>query len=153
MTDNEIIAVMSNMLYPISKEISDVNANVKIIVNGVQELKSDVDILKTEVKELRTDVDILKTKVEELRTDVDILKDKVTTLDINYEEIKNRVINIELTQENIIVPRIQEIEGCYISTYDRYKNSVEEYEIMKQDICVLKNVVSDHSMKLQSGVS
>lgn len=67
--------------------------------------------------------------------------------DIN--EIKSRVKKIELTQENRILPRLNTIEACYTSTFDRYKDSVEDYEAMKQDIDIMKKVITEHSQKLQ----
>lgn len=66
--------------------------------------------------------------------------------DIN--EIKSRVKKIELTQENRILPRLNTIEACYTSTFDRYKDSVEDYEAMKQDIDIMKKVITEHSLKL-----
>ena len=54
-----------------------------------------------------------------------------------------------MTQENVILPRLNTIEACYTSTYDRYKDSVEDYDSMKQDITVLKKIVTEHSEKLQ----
>lgn len=56
---------------------------------------------------------------------------------------------IEITQENEILPRLNTIESCYTSTYDRYKDSVDDYESMKQDIAIIKKVVAEHSEKLQ----
>lgn len=67
----------------------------------------------------------------------------------DLQDIKKRVKKIELTQENNILPRLQNIEACYTSTYDRYKDSIEDYETMKQDISILKKVVTEHSEKLQ----
>ncbi len=67
----------------------------------------------------------------------------------DLQEIKTRVKKVELTQENEILPRLNTIEACYTSTYERYKNSVEDYETMKQDVSILKKVVADHSEKLQ----
>lgn len=67
----------------------------------------------------------------------------------DIQEIKTRVKKIEITQENEILPRLNTIESCYTSTYDRYKNNVETYETMKQDIAIIKKVVSEHSEKLQ----
>lgn len=32
---------------------------------------------------------------------------------------------------------------------DRYKNNVETYETMKQDLSIIKKVVTEHSEKLQ----
>lgn len=67
----------------------------------------------------------------------------------DIQEIKNRVKRIELTQENIVLPRLNTIESCYTSTYDKYKENVETYESMKQDIAIMKKVVAEHSEKLQ----
>ena len=67
----------------------------------------------------------------------------------DIQEIKTRVKKIEITQENEILPRLNTIESCYTSTYDRYKDSVDDYESMKQDIAIIKKVVAEHSEKLQ----
>ena len=56
----------------------------------------------------------------------------------DIQEIKDRVKKIELTQENMILPRLNTIESCYTSTYDRYKDNVETYESMRQDISIIK---------------
>lgn len=67
----------------------------------------------------------------------------------DIQEIKNRVKKIEIIQENEILPQLRNIESCYTSTYDRYKDNVETYETMKQDISLIKKVVAEHSEKLQ----
>ena len=108
----------------------------------MQGLKGDVQGLKGDVQGLKGDVQGLKDDVQVLKSDVQGLKD-------DMQEVKGRVKKIELTQENIILPRLQNIEACYTSTYDRYKESVEDHEEMKQDISILKKVVAEHSEKLQ----
>ena len=64
------------------------------------------------------------------------------------DRIESKVTNIWLTLENEIRPRLNTIESCYTSTYDRYKDSVEDYEAMKQDIEIMKKVITEHSEKL-----
>ena len=61
------------------------------------------------------------------------------------DRIESKVTNIWLTLENEIRPRLNTIESCYTSTYDRYKDSVEDYEAMRKDIV---NVNTEHSEKL-----
>ena len=77
------------------------------------------------------------------------IRNDILDLKSDMSEVKHKVKKISLTQENEILPRLQDIESCYTSTYDRYKNSVEDYESMKQDISILKKVVTEHSQKLQ----
>lgn len=45
-----------------------------------------------------------------------------TKLKSNLAPIENRLTNIELTLENNILPRLQNIESCYTSTYKRYQS-------------------------------
>lgn len=71
-------------------------------------------------------------------------------LDAKLKPIENRLKRIEVDLlENNVIPRLNTIEACYTSTYDRYKDSVEDYEAMKQDISIIKKVVTEHSEKLQ----
>lgn len=70
-------------------------------------------------------------------------------LDANLNPIKNDVTNIKLTLENNILPRLQNIEACYTSTYDRYANRTEQIDAMQADIDIMKKVLSEHSEKLR----
>ncbi len=80
---------------------------------------------------------------------LDPIRNDMQSIKQDIQEIKSRVKKIEITQENEILPRLNTIESCYTSTYDRYKNQVETYESMKQDISIIKKVVAEHSEKLQ----
>ena len=121
MTDKEILFALSNMLDPIKGDIS--------------EMKGDISGLKEDVSGLKEDVSGLKADVSEMKKEM--------------SEMNTRLKKVELTQENVILPRLQNIEACYTSTYDRYKQSVEDYETLKMDMDVVKRIVAEHSAKLQ----
>ncbi|MCM1039104.1 MAG: hypothetical protein NC314_02930 [Roseburia sp.] len=70
-------------------------------------------------------------------------------LDKKLKPVNDRLKKIELTQENDILPRLQNIEACYTSTYKRYQTGVEQIEAMQADIDVIKSVIREHSEKLQ----
>ena len=57
--------------------------------------------------------------------------------------------DIKLTLENEIIPRLQTIENCYITTYQRYASGINELEALKADVEILKKVAAEHSKKLQ----
>lgn len=82
-------------------------------------------------------------------TDAELLLALSTLFDKKLKPIEQRLTNIELTLENDVKPRLQNIESCYTSTYNRYKSSVEDYENIKEDIRILKEVVKEHSEKLK----
>lgn len=67
----------------------------------------------------------------------------------NLAPIENRLAKIELTLENNIIPRLQNIESCYTSTYERYINYADKMESVFADIELIKKVIAEHSEKLQ----
>ena len=70
-------------------------------------------------------------------------------LDARLNPIENRIKRIEVDiLESQVIPRLNTIESCYTPTFDRYKDNVEDYEAIKQDISIIKNVITEHSEKL-----
>ncbi len=70
-------------------------------------------------------------------------------LDAKLKPIKDDVRDINLTLENDVLPRLQNIESCYTTTYKRYQSGAAQIEAMQADIDILKKVVTSHSEKLQ----
>ncbi len=70
-------------------------------------------------------------------------------LDKKLKPINDRLKKIELTQENDMLPRLQNIEACYTSTYKRYQTGVEQIEALQTDTEVMKRVIREHSEQLQ----
>lgn len=117
------------------KLLEQILEKVNIVGDDVTSVKKDVGVLKVEVKELREDVEVLKEDVEVLKTDVNVLQKKVT--------------KIELRMEQDALPRLQNIEACYTSTYRRYSDNVERFDQMEKDIELLKSIATEHSKQLQ----
>lgn len=82
-------------------------------------------------------------------TDNELLLAMSDMLDKKLKPVNDRLKKIELTQENDILPRLQNIEACYTSTFKRYQTGVEQIEAMQSDIEVMKRVIQEHSEKLQ----
>lgn len=82
-------------------------------------------------------------------TDNELLLAISDMMDKKLKPINERLKKIELTQENDVLPRLQNIESCYTSTYKRYQLGIEKIEAMQDDIDIIKKVVAEHSAKLQ----
>ena len=82
-------------------------------------------------------------------TDNELLLAMSDLLDKKLQPIKDDIQSLKLQNENDILPRLQNIESCYTSTYNRYKSSVSQIEAMQADIDVMKKVISEHSEKLE----
>jgi len=71
-------------------------------------------------------------------------------LDTRLKPIENKLTRIEVDLlENNVIPRLNTIESCYTSTYQRYNNDTGKMESIFADMEILKKVVTEHSEKLQ----
>lgn len=102
------------------------------ISNMLDPIREEIQDIRREIRDLKAEI---REKTQDIRTDL--------------QDTNNRVRKIELMQENHILPSLNTIEACYTSTYNRYKDNVETYEAMKQDVAIIKRVIAEHSEKLQ----
>ena len=103
-------------------------------------LKAEIQPIKNEIQSVKTELhaEIQSVKAE-LQTEIQSVK----------AELQTEIHQINLFLENVVMPRLNTIEGCYTSTYIRYKDSVEGYEAMQADNEIIKSVLAEHSEKLQ----
>ena len=77
------------------------------------------------------------------------LDSRLKPIEDSIQEVRNEVRNVKLFQENVLLPRLNTIEACYTSTYDRYKKYADRMEANFDDTELLKKVVTEHSEKFQ----
>ncbi len=83
-------------------------------------------------------------------TDNELLLAMSDLFDKKLKPVNDRLKKIEFTQENEILPRLQNIEACYTSTFKRYQSGIEQIEAMQADIDIIKKVLTEHSKKLKA---
>ncbi|MCI9651561.1 MAG: hypothetical protein HFH98_06805 [Lachnospiraceae bacterium] len=126
-------------------------AEIQPIKNGIQSLKSDVQSVKTELlaemqalkAELLAEMQALRA---ELQAEMQALWAELQAVKASLEA---EIHKIKLFQENVIMLRLNTIESCYLSTYERYKDSTEGYEALQADNEIMKAIIMEHSERLQ----
>ena len=88
-------------------------------------------------------------KGSDIMTDNELVLAISEMMDKKLKPIKDDIQLLKLQNENDILPRLQNIEACYTSTYNRYKSGVSQIDAMQADIDVMKKVIAEHSEKLQ----
>lgn len=168
MPDNELLHAISDMLdtklKPVNDRLDKIEATQEnCILPRLEKLEQSVgkleqSQLKTEqkVEKLEESVEKLEQSVKKLEQSqrkteqkVGKLEQSVERLDKSVENLEQSVKKIELTLENNVLPRLQTIESCYTSTYERYQNGVDKIESMQTDIEVIKKTVIKHSERIQ----
>lgn len=82
-------------------------------------------------------------------TDNELLLAISNIVQSQVEPLKKDIQQTRIILENDILPRLQNIESCYTSTFNRYSSGINQIEAIQTDIDILKKVVTEHSEKLQ----
>lgn len=82
-------------------------------------------------------------------TDNELLLAISNIVQSQIEPLKTDILDTKLLLENNLLPRLQNIESCYTSTYRRYSSGIEQIDSIQSDVQILKKVVAEHSEKLQ----
>lgn len=82
-------------------------------------------------------------------TDNELLLAISNVVQAQIEPLRKDINDTKLLLENDVLPRLQNIESCYTSTYRRYASGIEQIEAIQSDVQILKKVVAEHSEKLQ----
>ena len=105
--------------------------------------------VKSDIKELQTNVKILQADVKELQTNMGHVQADMEAMQVRMENMEFGMKKMQIRMESDVSPRLQNIESCYLSTYQRYSKGAEQIDSMQMDIDVLKSTVIEHSEKLQ----
>lgn len=131
MTDNELLMSISNLM----------DKKLKPIESRMDSIEQKIDTVE---KNLNAKIDNVEENLTNRINNVENgLKAEINRLDTSIH-----MINLKL--ENIIEPRLYEIEDCYLSTYERYKIGNEKFDKIEMDISILQSVMKEHSIKLQA---
>ncbi len=149
MTDNELLLAISNMFEPIRIDIHEIKCRVTAIEGKVDALDIRLTSVENKVDALDTRLTSVENKVDALDIRLTSVEGRLASLENNMAVMNNRIKKIEIVQETEVLPRLNTIESCYTSTLDRYRDSAEDHEMVKQDVSMLKKVVMEHSEKLQ----
>ena len=106
--------------------------------------KTEQAVKRLEVSQQKTDQAVKRLEKSQQKTD-----QAVQRLEKSQQKTDQAVKRIELTLENNVLPRLQTIESCYLSTFERYQSNADKIEIMQSDIDIIKKTVMKHSEKIQ----
>lgn len=120
MTNNELLLAISNMMD------TKLKAELQPLRNEMQDFKAEI---RSEMQDFKT----------EMRSEMQSFKD----------EVHSEIHQVRLFQENVILPRLETIESCYLDTYRRYRDNADRMEAVYEDVDLMKKVLAEHSRQLQ----
>ena len=101
------------------------------------------------MQEMQAQIQELRAQMQEMQAQMQKMRAQIQELQAQMQEMQAESLQMKLFQENVMMPRLRTIEACYLSTYEKYKNSAEGYEALQADNELMKQVIMEHSAQLQ----
>lgn len=133
MTDNELLLAISSIF---DKKLKPIEERLQALEEKVQSLEDRMNSLEERMYSLEERMYSLERRMCAVEGEIQSLKEEVRLL--------------KLQNENNILPRLQNIEACYTSTYERYKSEIARVDHMQTDIDIIKSVVTEHGRRLDA---
>lgn len=130
----EISGMLENMQNSLRTEIAETRDSLQSSLGAeIAETRDSLqNSLRAEIAETRDSLqNSLRAEIAETR-----------------DSLQSQLTQINLTLEQNVVPRLNTIESCYVSTYERYSQGINQLESIQSDILVMKDVIMKHSTQL-----
>lgn len=130
----EISGMLENMQNSLRTEIAETRDSLQSSLRAeIAETRDSLqNSLRAEIAETRDSLqNSLRAEIAETRN-----------------SLQSQLTQINLTLEQNVVPRLNTIESCYVSTYERYSQGINQLESIQSDILVMKDVIMKHSTQL-----
>ena len=144
MTNNELLLEISNMM---DVKIGTLHQTVR---DEMKEMENNLHGEITGLKnEMRSEISGMKSEIFGMQNEIFGIKNEISGMKSEMSGMKADIRALKMQNENDIIPRLQNIELCYLDTSKRFYMELGQMEDLKQDVDVLKKVVAEHSEQLR----
>ena len=140
LTSDDLLAISQLLDVKLKAEIQPIKNEIQSVKNEIQSVKAE---LQGEIQSVKAE---LQGEIQSVKAE---LQGEIQFVKADLYSVKAEIHQIKLFQENTIMPQLNTIQACYTSTYNRYKDSVEGYERLEADNELMKQIIMEHSRKLQ----
>ena len=131
------------------------NKDLLLAISDMMDQKLDAIHVRMDTMENRLDAKIdavenkLSAEIDALDAKIDAVENKLSA-EINAVDarLSADIRKINVTLENVVIPRINHIEQCYLATSERYINETGRINGLVMDVQVIKSIVQEHSEQL-----
>lgn len=137
MTNEELLLAMSEMM------------DVKLAAN-LKPIESRLDRMDDRLERIEVRLDRVEERLDRVEERLDRVEERLDRAEKRLDRVENKVVKIKVDLlENNVVPRLNTIEACYTSTYQRYQDYADQMNSVFENIKLLNQTVISHSQILK----
>lgn len=124
------------------REIASVISGIVKPLNGrLDRIDERLDRIDERLDRMDKRLDRMDERLDQVDERLDQMDKRLDQMDERLDQVDKRLVRVEILVENDVIPRLNTIEECYTSTYERYAKGVDDIESLKTDVSALKKVL------------
>ena len=144
MTDQELLVAIANV---VSNQIRPLEKRMESMENRMESMEKRMESLEKRMDSMEKRMDSIEKRTESLEKNMEMMNGEMQNLKKRIKPLEKNMKRTMLLIENDVLTRIGNIEDCYISAFYSYSACFDQVDPMKNEIQILKQVVSEHSDK------
>lgn len=134
----------------LGNEMADVKGKLEQLENGQKQLENRQKQLENGQKQVGDRLAQLENGQNQIERGLKQVEGRMVAVEEKLIYLDGNVRKIKIDMEQSILPRLQTIESCYLTSYHRIQLAADKIDRMDNDIEVIKNVVTKHSEATQA---
>ena len=91
----------------------------------------------------------MKERLDSLEANIGVMGVRLDGLNSCIEEVVlPQLVKIMFKLDHAVIPQVKNIEGCYLSTFQRDKEASDKMSALDEDVHVLKKIAYEHSRRI-----
>ena len=158
MTNEELLLAMSEMmdtklaasLKPIENRLDRMDERLDRIEVRLDRVEERLDHVEERLDRVEERLDHVEERLDRMEGKLDHVEERLDHAEGRINRVERKVVKIEVDLlENNVIPRLNTIEACYTSTYQRYQDYADQMDCVYENIKLLNQTVIKHSQILQ----
>lgn len=134
----------------LNKDIAGLKDEMLSLDARMTNMEYKFDVLTREVSQLKDNIIDLTGRTASLEKSSQRTNTKLESMEKSLQEQGERIKRIEIIHlENNLIPRVNHIESCYMSTFERYKAYNDRLPELFATVSNVSRTVQTHSEKLK----
>lgn len=144
------VAELKKDVVKLNKDVAGLKDEMLSLDARMTNMEYKFDVLTREVSQLKDNIIDLTSRTASLEKSSQRTNTKLESMEKSLQEQGERIKRIEIIHlENNLIPRVNHIESCYMSTYERYKAYNDRLPELFATVSNVSRTVQTHSEKLK----
>ena len=133
----------------VEQRLDAVQERLGKVEQRLDEVEERLDSAEERIAGLEQQMRAVNDRLGKVEEQVADMNKRLAAVELESAGMDKRLARVERQIRNEAVPRLKNIESCYVGTFERYSRGAEQMEAAMEEMEILHNVVDVHHSRFE----